>query len=189
MRLQTERLREIAEDGFIEHGEAKAMAAELVASREVKPYGYLRDNGGQLQISIGPERPYDRSGEYATPWGAIYARPTAPASPVYWEMHYWNSGYNCWHDWERITAEQHAEMSAQHAADNDYEFRMLYDAPPAVPDAVDYSDLDATSKDREVIEAIAECKGWNACRAAMLAAAPEDGIDHNARHQAGKGDS
>lgn len=42
----------------------------------------------------------------------------------------------------------------------------------AVPDAVDYSDLDAASQDREVIEAIAECKGWNACRAAMLAAAP-----------------
>ncbi|HIE3971875.1 TPA: hypothetical protein ACXNHV_002352 [Serratia marcescens] len=39
---------------------------------------------------------------------------------------------------------------------------------PAVPDAVDYSDLDATSQDREVIEAIAECKGWNACRAAMV---------------------
>ncbi len=40
--------------------------------------------------------------------------------------------------------------------------------PVAVPDAVDYSDLDAASQDREVIEAIAECKGWNACRAAML---------------------
>lgn len=37
-----------------------------------------------------------------------------------------------------------------------------------VPGAVDYSDLDTTSKDREVIEAIAECKGWNACRAVML---------------------
>ncbi|EJC0565305.1 hypothetical protein MX054_002104 [Enterobacter cloacae] len=47
----------------------------------------------------------------------------------------------------------------------------LYTAPPApvsVPDAVDYSDLDPASKDREIIEAIAECKGWNACRAAML---------------------
>lgn len=59
----------------------------------------------------------------------------------------------------------------------------LYTAPPApaVPDAVDYSDLDATSQDREVIEAIAECKGWNACRAAMLAAAPEGGNDHDTR--------
>ncbi|HGE6660254.1 TPA: hypothetical protein ACGB4L_001475 [Serratia marcescens] len=59
----------------------------------------------------------------------------------------------------------------------------LYAAPPApaVPDAVDYSDLDATSQDREVIEAIAECKGWNACRAAMLAAAAEGGNDHDTR--------
>lgn len=49
--------------------------------------------------------------------------------------------------------------------------RTVYTAHPAplsVPDAVDYSDLDPTSKDREIIEAIAECKGWNACRAAML---------------------
>ncbi|QLJ61198.1 hypothetical protein HP475_15295 [Serratia marcescens] len=53
------------------------------------------------------------------------------AQPVAWEMRYWNNGYNMWHDWERITAEQHAEMSVQHAADNDYEFRVLYDAPPA----------------------------------------------------------
>ncbi len=57
----------------------------------------------------------------------------------------------------------------------------LYTTPPApaVPDAVDYSDLDATSQDREVIEAIAECKGWNACRAAMLqnSASGEPSID------------
>ncbi|WP_336842229.1 hypothetical protein [Serratia nevei] len=54
----------------------------------------------------------------------------APANAVAWEMRYWNNGYNCWHEWERITAEQHAEMSTEHAADNDYEFRVLYDAPP-----------------------------------------------------------
>lgn len=53
------------------------------------------------------------------------------AQPVAWEMRYWNSGYNMWGEWERITAEQHAEMSVKHAADNDYEFRVLYDAPPA----------------------------------------------------------
>ncbi|WP_447888496.1 hypothetical protein [Serratia fonticola] len=48
---------------------------------------------------------------------------------------------------------------------------------PAVPNSVDYSDLDATSQDREVIEAIAECKGWNACRAAMLENTPEAAVD------------
>lgn len=45
--------------------------------------------------------------------------------------------------------------------------------PVQVPDAVDYSDLDQNSQDREVIEAINQCKGWNAYRAAMLAAAPQ----------------
>ncbi|HGM6760904.1 TPA: hypothetical protein ACKQER_000649 [Serratia marcescens] len=72
----------------------------------------------------------------------LYAAPPAPApapanaNAVAWEMRYWNSGHNMWHDWERITAEQHAEMSVQHAADNDYEFRILYDAPPAPAPAV-----------------------------------------------------
>ncbi|MEI7112746.1 hypothetical protein [Serratia sp. TMDUHS_CL] len=63
---------------------------------------------------------------------AIYAEVVEPllaanreAQPVAWEMRYWNSGYNCWHDWERITAEQHAEMSVEHATNNDYEFRVL----------------------------------------------------------------
>ncbi|WP_459378624.1 hypothetical protein [Serratia sp. ser-z] len=61
------------------------------------------------------------------------AAPPAPANAnaVAWEIRYWNSGHNMWHDWERITAEQHAEMSVQHATDNDYEFRVLYDAPVA----------------------------------------------------------
>lgn len=55
-----------------------------------------------------------------------------------------------------------------HLSVGDYLFAGRNPAPVAVPDAVDYSDLDATSHDREVIEAIAQCKGWNACRAAML---------------------
>ncbi|WP_447886757.1 hypothetical protein [Serratia fonticola] len=65
--------------------DAATAISELLAVREaqpvveVKPYGYLRENNGQVQISIGPERPADRSGGYATPWGAIYAAPPAPA--------------------------------------------------------------------------------------------------------------
>lgn len=37
-----------------------------------EPYGYLRDLDGRLQISIGPIRPADRAGGYATPWAAMY---------------------------------------------------------------------------------------------------------------------
>ncbi|MBI6181111.1 hypothetical protein JEQ07_11975 [Serratia proteamaculans] len=37
MKLTTERLREIADDGFLEHGGAKLMALELLANREAQP--------------------------------------------------------------------------------------------------------------------------------------------------------
>lgn len=63
----------------------------------------------------------------------LFTAPPAPANAqaVAWEIRYWNSGYNMWGEWERITAEQHAEMSAEHAADNDYEFRILCTVTPA----------------------------------------------------------
>ncbi|WP_447873951.1 hypothetical protein [Serratia fonticola] len=67
--------------------DAAAAISELLAVREaqpvveVKPYGYLRENNGKVQISIGPERPADRASGYATPWGAVYAAPPAPAVP------------------------------------------------------------------------------------------------------------
>lgn len=48
---------------------AEKRIAELEARH---PYGYLRENDGQIQISIGSNRPHDRSGGYATPWFAIY---------------------------------------------------------------------------------------------------------------------
>lgn len=48
---------------------AKKRNAELEART---PYGYLRQCDGQVQISIGSERPHNRSGGYATPWFAIY---------------------------------------------------------------------------------------------------------------------
>lgn len=128
----------------------------------------------------------------------LLTAPTAPANAnaVAWEMRYWNSGHNCWHDWERITAEQHAEMSVQHATSNDYEFRVLYDAPsapsaPAVPPGYRFqpiSEYDAMCEyvrnappSAAVPDSLANDidsydhpllwsynNGWNACRAAML---------------------
>ncbi|HFZ4875194.1 TPA: hypothetical protein ACIKT7_000627 [Serratia marcescens] len=109
----------------------------------------------------------------------LYDAPPAPANAraVAWEIRYWNSGHNMWHDWERITAEQHAEMSVQHAADNDYEFRILYDAPPAPavvkPLTEFYSNEGIVVRLEQVMAALAligvkyERKG-DACRAAML---------------------
>ncbi|MEX0633306.1 hypothetical protein M8494_19755 [Serratia ureilytica] len=53
------------------------------------------------------------------------------ALPVAWEMRYWNSGHNMWHDRGEHHSRATRRMSVQHATDNDYEFRVLYDAPPA----------------------------------------------------------
>lgn len=50
------------------------------AQKLPEPYAYLRENDGQIQISIGAERPSDRSGGYATPWFAIYT-----AAGIKWE--------------------------------------------------------------------------------------------------------
>ncbi|BEN49113.1 hypothetical protein SMKC057_12250 [Serratia marcescens] len=53
------------------------------------------------------------------------------SKPAAWEMRYWNTGYNIWGDWERISEGLYTRLSVEHAADNDYEFRVLYAAPTA----------------------------------------------------------
>lgn len=52
MELTKERLQEIAEDGFLKHGEAKAMARQILASMEQEPVG---------EVVLGD---YDDCGDY-----------------------------------------------------------------------------------------------------------------------------
>ncbi|HHW3821355.1 TPA: ead/Ea22-like family protein [Raoultella planticola] len=56
------------------------LESRTVTVKMPEVYGYLRENDGQIQISIGAERPSDRSGGYATPWFAIYT-----AAGIKWE--------------------------------------------------------------------------------------------------------
>ncbi len=111
-----------------------AFLEELLANREAQPVLYASEE----------TLAYAKEGEkslvtWSEPMGdaviPLYTAPPAPANAraVAWEVRYWNNGHNMWHDWERITAEQHAEMSMQHATSNDYEFRVLYDSPPVPP--------------------------------------------------------
>lgn len=121
--------------------ELLVLTSELLANREAQPVAYTE----QCEISNMQATGLYLRGFPDNSQGRnipLYTAPPAPANAqaVAWEMRYWNSGHGCWHDWERITAEQHAEMSVQHAADNDYEFRVLYDAPTApeiTDDAID----------------------------------------------------
>ncbi|MBN5414792.1 DUF551 domain-containing protein [Serratia marcescens] len=135
MTLTTEQLKNLTYSGGI----VGDLARELLANREAQPVACDIERIKRHALPAG-ECPRQSQVVLLSRLQRLLTAPPAPANanPVAWEMRYWNSGHNMWHDWERITAEQHAEMSVQHAADNDYEFRVLYDAPPepAVPDDV-----------------------------------------------------
>ena len=62
------------------HERIAELESRTVTVKLPEVYGYLRENDGQIQISIGAERPSDRSGGYATPWFAIYT-----AAGIKWE--------------------------------------------------------------------------------------------------------
>ncbi|MGP2980380.1 hypothetical protein [Serratia marcescens] len=133
MKLSAERLREIAIDGFLEHGDAQKMALELLACRDAqqkKAVGFIQEKGSGTSEFILKAF----YGQDVTVGERVYTAPPAPANlqPVAWEMRYWNSGHGRWHDWERITEEKHAELSAAFATDSDHEFRTLYSIPTVV---------------------------------------------------------
>lgn len=175
----------------------RARDAELLAVREAAPYGYLREHNGQVQISIGPIRPADRASAYATPWGAIYAAPPAPAVPgelldamaevirisdrdhEAWERAKvaisacLPDGENCWSCGKYFTYAQHSECDGycphcNAPVDLDDE-----DQPsPSVPDKMT-SALAMTKYGIKRSNYTQWVKGWNACRAAMLENTPE----------------
>ncbi len=191
--------------------ELLVLTSELLANREAQPVGYFvrYRSVWDKEIMWRPwtECSAEDYAEYCkliaaggVQYGRIfearilYDAPPAPATAqlVAWEMRYWNNGYYTWGEWERITAEQHAEMSVQHAADNDYEFRVLYDAPPApaVPPEATPENIENLLADITLFftagslshgGSVMFAEVWNACRAATLAAEPEGGNDHNTR--------
>ncbi len=102
------------------------MAIRKMANREAQPVACDIERIKRHALPAG-ECPRQSRVVLLSSLQRLLTAPPAPAraQAVAWEMRYWNSGHNMWHDWERITAEQHAEMSVQYAADNDYEFRVL----------------------------------------------------------------
>ncbi|WP_260515057.1 MULTISPECIES: hypothetical protein [unclassified Serratia (in: enterobacteria)] len=155
---------------------------ELAANREAQPVVVAWQHKGEPWRII-LDRDIEEVRKSSGSWSPLFTAPPAPANAnaVAWEMRYWNSGHNMWHDWERITAEQHAEMSVQHAADNDYEFRVLYDAPPSpvVPEGFKLMPLEITDEIAEAIAMEARCCGGIALciYESALAAAKQGGAD------------
>ncbi len=177
--LTTERLREIAEDGFLEHGDAKAIAAELLANREAQPVAWSYEwascitcEGPQnFQPVIEREAPPEWTIDEGQARNIIplYAAPPAPVVPVVQHepvVYMWDS--------ERKDIDAPGYYRPEHLffAENSVKrwggrVVPLYTAPPApaVPEEAYYDDC----PDLYPSQPDAWAAGYNDCRAAMLA--------------------
>ncbi|BBQ35589.1 hypothetical protein WP2W18E06_27110 [Klebsiella pneumoniae] len=127
-KLTRERLQEIAEDGFLKHGESKELARMALAEKASEPVILYRERNPYNGLTTG---------------------------------------------WQELTENEFSFLK-ENAGEN-AEFLTLYrHAQPApvvpeekpIPNTLSMYAVDA-------VAAIAEVKGWNACRAAMLAATPQ----------------
>lgn len=153
MTLTTERLREIAEDGFLEHGDAKLMARELLANREAQPVAENAQIAGYF-VRQRPE--WDKRAPW-TPWKEVDA-----------------ASYD---DIVKIIATGEAYCGWF------YDTRILYDAPPApaaLP-VQHYEELCRQHPNMSIGDAIIRAAWWNHCCAELLKsgtppapAAPDD---------------
>lgn len=127
-KLTRERLREIAEDGFLKHGESKELARMALAAMDSEPVILYRERNPYNGLTTG---------------------------------------------WQELT-ENEFSFIKENAGEN-AEFLTLYRHAQPVPVVPEEKPIPNTLSMYAVdaVAAIAEVKGWNACRAAMLAADPQ----------------
>nr|WP_100098048.1 DUF551 domain-containing protein [Klebsiella pneumoniae] len=127
-KLTRERLQEIAEDGFLKHGESKELARMALAAMDSEPVILYRERNPYNGLTTG---------------------------------------------WHELT-ENEFSFIKENAGEN-AEFLTLYRHAQPVPVAPEEKPIPNTLSMYAVdaVAAIAEVKGWNACRAAMLAADPQ----------------
>ncbi|HHO0168569.1 TPA: hypothetical protein ACRR3Z_004735 [Klebsiella quasipneumoniae] len=128
-KLTRERLQEIAEDGFLKHGESKELARMALAEKGSEPVLLYRECNPYNGLTTG---------------------------------------------WQELT-ENEFSFIKEDAGEN-AEFLTLYRHAQPVPVVPEEKPIPNTLRMYAVdaVAAIAEVKGWNACRAAMLAAAPQE---------------
>ncbi|HCI6114398.1 TPA: hypothetical protein NPN70_001770 [Klebsiella quasipneumoniae subsp. similipneumoniae] len=137
--ITRERLQEIAEDGFLKHGESKELArialAAMDSSESIElPLDYLQGHKDGLEwASQLAEANHPETGDW------LYDDPIELAKAI----------------------RKGPDMPPTQPAP-------VVPEEKTIPNTLSMYAVDA-------VAAIAEVKGWNACRAAMLAAAPQEG--------------
>ncbi|HGP3812597.1 TPA: DUF551 domain-containing protein [Klebsiella pneumoniae] len=209
--ITRERLQEIAEDGFLKHGESKALAGMVLAAMGGDPVEwingcnksvpaalrYLADNprpiGGESSFNTAHLYQLAREVEFMAEAPLYRHAQPAPEHPEVLPCSVllepglrFGKGIKTStmlaalarravheSDMAALSPEERAEFQA-----GIEDFKSLIAQQPVVPDEKPMpNSLSMYAVD--AVAAIAEVKGWNACRAAMLAAAPQSpGGDH-----------
>ncbi|MEI7177073.1 protein Eaa [Pectobacterium carotovorum] len=143
--------------------ELKAFRAQLAELRRQEPVGAFHITDGEVEATTD----YCAPGKFPIQNGLleVYARPAPPAAsqPVSSEM------IECWSCKKALTLQQRLEADGM-CPHCDAEIE-LDDAPASQPYTVP-DERPADSSDGNDAEAWFD-EGWNSCRAAMLAAAPQ----------------
>ncbi len=170
-KLTRERLQEIAEDGFLKHGESKELARMALAAMDSEPVALQPELAKVIYHfrDWNEGFPVERfKADYVISWMLANYPPAQPAPVVSAELlHTAASAIE-----DLLTTKDRTGACVWF--DLPFRLRSAANAQPApvvpeekpIPNTLSMYAVDA-------VAAIAEVKGWNACRAAMLAAAPQ----------------
>ncbi|MHB5980532.1 DUF551 domain-containing protein [Klebsiella pneumoniae] len=167
--ITRERLQEIAEDGFLKHGESKELARIALAAMDSEPYGFT--DGDRRGMIYKPEHS-DRLSEpvpvYRHAQPAPVVPETAHSSVIAEQLAHVLSGL-------KVTDHQRAVIScAVDRLNNVAQLLQLSPSALLVPEILDYQGAKELYNYLMTEEEInATVNAWNACRAAMLAAATQ----------------
>ncbi|HBQ3216762.1 hypothetical protein QML35_07110 [Klebsiella pneumoniae] len=186
-KLTRERLQEIAEDGFLKHGESKELARMALAAMDSEPV--KRVNADKMHhVCLEANRHLDKYGAMAKEVNKLLGCIPAQPAPDYPEVlpcplllepgMRFGKGVKTrlvldaiqrraehYAELEAMTPEERAEYDAGIEA-----FKAMLPQPaPVVPEEKPIPNT-LSMYAVDAVAAIAEVKGWNACRAAMLQA-------------------
>lgn len=172
-KLSRDRLQEIAEDGFLKHGESKALARMALAAMDSEPVALQPELAKVIYHfrDWNEGFPVERfKADYVISW-MLANYPPAPPAPVVSAdlLHTAASAIE-----DLLTTKDRTGAGVWF--DLPFRLRSAANAQPApvVPDAYVRDE-----HGRMMLNGVCEPKigfgtGWNACRAAMLAAAPQE---------------
>jgi hypothetical protein len=146
--------------------EAQQIAEIALASLEAEIHSYTFDEDSRTLYTTPPvSEDWKQRAEAAEAKLAGLEK----QQPVAWHHYQWRESPKGW-DWYLIKS-----FSAEPKNGDGWKSIPLFTRPaPAVslaelvPDTVGIHDMDPNSKDIEVVTAIAQCEGWNSCRATIL---------------------